>query len=484
MSIKKVFSKLHLKRLLAGLLAAGAAVFFCACELPGTEISYDGKENGVYHAHIQTPEEITPEPPEPEDPGYTESSESYMMSFVVPNDFEKMEYFSREDFKAKNPEVTYSDEELITVTEAYFSYLEKFAETGWQIKFDYAYINNDNLPELVYTSYSGDTQLVSAEFHFCTYDFDANEVIEIGSYYSQYGMGFYYVEKENLLYYFEWGPNDWVRYDYYLTINKDNKFELVASFDADLSFDKADSTAHVNHVETDYDTAMEYKEIFDKIIFSDAKELNSYSLNVMIPLEGGFVFINDEYEYEDFYGEYETKYLDAISDQYAETLKRKGDDCGYTFVYLNGDNMPDIFIKEKGKLCVYHNSVYNDEYNRTVNAYVYQIYEAEFEGNVSYSEYCRVIHVKTDENGIKTDKYYLIDQYDCLPVIELVSENENKFYINGGPVTKERFDKYSGAMSNYTFIDITDDDLYSDKDAKSVKKHFNEVLGNYNPYIF
>ena len=174
--------KTVLKRLLAGLLAAGAAFVFCACELPGGEISYDGKDGGVYHAHIPAPEEIIPEPVEITDPGYTESFESSVMNFVVPNDFDKMEYFSREDFRTKNPEVTYSNEELITVSEAYFSYMEKYIETGWQIKFSFAFITNDNLPELIYTSEAGESQILFVEFHICTYDFNKNEVVEIGSY--------------------------------------------------------------------------------------------------------------------------------------------------------------------------------------------------------------------------------------------------------------------------------------------------------------
>ena len=41
MCIKKDVLKLNLKRLLAGLLAAGAAFFFCACELSGNEIPLD-----------------------------------------------------------------------------------------------------------------------------------------------------------------------------------------------------------------------------------------------------------------------------------------------------------------------------------------------------------------------------------------------------------------------------------------------------------
>ena len=83
-----------LKRLLAGLLAAGTALIFCACELPGTEINYGDKDNSAYHAHIEKPQEVTVDVPEEKpDPGYKETYESFMMNFVVPNDFDKMVFF-------------------------------------------------------------------------------------------------------------------------------------------------------------------------------------------------------------------------------------------------------------------------------------------------------------------------------------------------------------------------------------------------------
>ncbi|MBR4412507.1 MAG: hypothetical protein IKS60_02740 [Lachnospiraceae bacterium] len=471
--------KTVLKRLLAGLLAAGAAFIFCACELPGGEISYDGKDGGVYHAHIPAPEEIIPEPVEITDPGYTESFESSVMNFVVPNDFDKMEYFSREDFRTKNPEVTYSNEELITVSEAYFSYMEKFIETGWQIKFSFAFITNDNLPELIYTSEAGESQILFVEFHICTYDFNKNEVVEIGSYYSQYGMGLYYVERENILWYSEWGKNEWIHYDYYITINQEYKFELVGSFEADVSTTDPDKTARVNHVDTDYDTLLEYQDCF-AFVSMDGIEIESYFANAMIPLEGDFVFINDEYDYENYYRQYEKIYLDAMSDKYAETLPQIRVDYEYKFVYMDGDNIPDLFVKKNDKLCFYNNSVYYDSYNQTVNAYVNPLYKAEFAGEVSYSEYYRVVHEHIDENGKTTDNYYLMDRYNFYVVMRLISENGN-YIVNDCPVTKERYDKISGSMSNYTFTDVTEDDLCSDTDENSIKKHFKEALSKYDP---
>ncbi|MBR5896937.1 MAG: hypothetical protein IKZ39_04905, partial [Lachnospiraceae bacterium] len=454
---------------------------FCACELPGGEISYDGKESGVYHSHISAPEEITQEPALPEEPGYTESYESSVINFVVPNGFDKMEYFSREDFKSINPEVTYSYDELITVSEDYFAYMEQFSETGWQIKFTYAFINNDNLPELIYTSGAGISQLTSVEFHICTYDLDKNEVVEIGSYYSQYGMGLHYVEKENILWYSDWGTNDWIHYDYYLTINKDCKFELVGSFEADVSTTDPDKLARVNHVDTDYDTLLEYQKCFD-FLLNEGKELDSYYYNAMLPLEGDFVFINDEYDFqENYYREYEKMYLDAMADQYSETLSQIAVDFEYRFIYMDGDNIPDLFVKKNDKYYYYYNSVYYDSYKQTVSTYAYPLYKAEFEGNVSYSEYYRVIHEHKDEDGKKTDNYYLIERYDFYPVLKLISENGSRYFVNDCPVTGERYDKISKAINIYTFTDISEDDLYSYQDANSVKKHFNEALSTYAP---
>ena len=64
--------------------------------------------------------------------------------------------------------------------------------------------------------------------------------------------------------------------------------------------------------------------------------------------------------------------------------------------------------------------------------------------------------------------------------MRLISENGN-YIVNDCPVTKERYDKISGSMSNYTFTEVTEDDLCSDTDENSIKKHFKEALSKYDP---
>lgn len=473
--------KTVLKRLLAGLLAAGAAFIFCACELPGGEISYDGKDGGVYQAHIPEPVEVPEEPPvEIIDPGYSETYESSLMNFVVPNDFEKMEYFSREDFKQNNPEINYSDEELLTASEAYFSTLEELSDMGWQIKFTFMSLTNDNLPELVYTSYSGDpNQNYSIEFHFCTYDFEKGEVVEIGSFYSQYGTALFYSEKDNLLSYTEWKSNDPYYYNYYVTINKDNKFELVASFSREITEYTDDSVCLVNHVETDYDTYNDYLDSFDFLVNS-RKELDYYMLNALIPIDGNYEITYDEYEYENYYEEYDDKYLKAASEAFIETLENKIVDAKYSFVFLDGDNMPEMLLEMNDKIYIYKASIYTDSENG-ISKFAYEIYHSGFEGNISYAEYNMVICEESEETGNQIDNYYLYNRYDIYPMQRYICTKDNKYYLNDCLISQDRYKDFIDKWENFTFKEILVDEMYTEKDSNSIKKHFNDALKNYAP---
>lgn len=470
------------KKVLTGLTLAGLALLICACELPYGEISYDGKETGVYHAHIPQSVDLPEEPPvEIIDPGYSETYESSLMNFVVPNDFEKLEYFSREAFSKKNQEITYSDEELLTASEAYFAFLEELYDMGWQVKFNLPCLSNDNLPELVYASYTGDFALsYSVEFHFCTYDFDQEEVVEIGSFYSQYGTTLYYSEKDNLLWYSEWKTNDSYYYNYYVTINKDNKFELVASFARDVSeYENNDSVCYVNHIETDFETLLDYLDCFDYLT-KNIQELDVYTLNSLIPIKGDYVITYDEYEYEDYYREYDDEYLKAACEGFADALDTKNSEVMYTFVYLDGDNMPEMLIKRNDKIFIYKASVYMDsEYG--ISKYAYEVNHSGFKGSISYAKYNRIICEKTEENGNQAYNYNLYSRYECYPMQQYVGTKDGKYYLNNLLIKKNRYEDFIGRWNTYSFTEITDDDMFADKDAKSVKKHFNEALSNYAP---
>ena len=467
------------KRLLAGFLAAGTALIFCACELPSGEINYGDKDKGTYHAHIVSHEDIPVDVPEEKsDPGYKETYESAMMNFVVPNDFDKMEYFSREDFQAKNPPTEYSYDEAMAVTEAYFSYMEELYETGWQVKFDFICINNDNLPELVYASYSGDmSSAVSVEFHFCTYDFETGEIIEIGSFCSQYGMSLFYVERENLLWYSEYNDYDAYLYTYFVTVNKDNKFELVASFVKDyLNFD-SNSVAYVNHIETDSDTCSEYQDKFSYLNQS-RKEIEAYSLNTLISLKGIYEYTYNEYEYENYYKQYEDDWLEAAFKSYADVLDEKTDEVGYYFAFLDGDNIPEMFVKYDDSICLFRTSIYKGD--EGISRYSYEVGNSEFNGEISYVEYYRIICDKYTGNS-NIINYSLFSGYDVVPMQSYLFTSDGIFYINGGPVKKERYEDFIGRWDEYTFTEISEDDFYYNKDEKNVKKNFYNALKNYNP---
>lgn len=474
--------KTVLKRLLAGLLAAGAAFAFCACELPGSvEINYDGKEGGTYYSHIPEPVQVPEEPPvEIIDPGYSETYESSLMNFVVPNDFEKLEYFSRKDFNEKNKEIIYSDEELLTASEAYFSSMEELSDMGWFVKFSFMSLNNDNLPELVYVAYSGDPyQSYSIEFHFCTYDFETEEVVEIGSFYSQYGTTLFYSEKDNLLSYSEWKLDDPFYYNYYVTINKDNKFELVASFARNISEYDDDSECYVNHVETDFGTLEDYLSCFD-FMFNNRKELDVYTLNALIPMEGNYEIIYDEYDYEDYFREYDDEYLKAASEAFVETLDMKKSEVMYTFVFLDGDNMPEMLIRQKDKIFIYKASVYMDS-EIGISKYAYEVNHSGFEGDISYAEYNRIICQKNEGTGGQAEDYYLYSRYEVYPMQRYFCTKDNKFYLNDCLIDRNRYEEFNTRWESYTFTDISVDDMYTDKDSGSVIKHYNDVLSTYAP---
>ena len=469
----------NFKRLLAGLLAAGTALIFCACELPGGEINYGDKDKDTYHAHIVSPADIPVDVPEEKpDPGYKETYESAMMNFVVPNDFDKMEYFSREDFEAKNPSKEYSYDETLAVTEAYFSYMEELYDTGWQVKFNFICINNDNLPELVYASYSGDmSAAVSVEFHFCTYDLDAGEVIEIGSFCSQYGMSLFYVERENLLWYSEYNDYDSYLNTYFVTVNQDNKLELVASFKKDyLNYD-SNSVAYVNNIETDSDTCSDYQDQFT-YLNKERKEIESYSLNTLISLKGIYEYTYNEYEYENYYKQYEDDWLEAAYESYAEVLKEKADEVGYYFAFLDGDNIPEMFVKYDDSICLLRTSVYKGD--EGFSRYSYEVGNSEFNGEISYVEYYRIICDKYTGNS-NIINYSLFSGYDVVPMQSYLFTSDGIFYINGGPVKKERYEDFIGRWDEYTFTEISEDDFYYNKDEKNVKKNFYEAIKNYNP---
>jgi len=478
---KKIrLSKLYLKRLLIGLMSAGAAVFLCACELPSKEVSYDGKDGGIYQATIVKPEEvIVEEPLEKTDPGYKETGESSLMNFVVLNDFGEMEYFSKEDFGNKNPEVTYSAEENQKASEAYFSYLDELVETGWQVKFDFLYINNDNMAELVYVAYSGDySQSSSVDFHFCTFDFEKNEVIEIGCFYSKYGGNLYYVEKENLLWYSEWSIDDTVFCTYYVTINKDYKFELVASFERILSTSDSDSFARVNGTDTDLGTLLEYLDCFE-YSFSDIKNLDTYTINTMIPLKGNYVFTNGEGSYDNYYTEYDDECIKAAFDVYAEELSLKAEDAGYLFVYLDGDKLPEMFLLLNDRICIYRASIYKDDSD--ISRYVFEVTNSEFEGNISYAQYNRAIHEQLNEDGNNTDYYSLYSDYECYPMQRYTMKNGEGFFINDFPVSTERFGDLIEKWNDISFTEVIESDFYTNKKESNVKKVFYETIKEYNP---
>lgn len=474
--------KTVLKRLLAGFLAAGAAFVFCACELPGNvEINYDGKDGGVYHAHISKPADLPEEPPvEIIDSGYSETYESSLMNFVVPDDFEKLEYFSSNDFKEKNKEIIYPDEKLLAASEAYFSTLEELSDMGWVVKFSFMSLTDDNLPELVYAAYSGDpTQTFSIEYHFCTYDFDKSEVVEIGSFYSQYGTTLYYSEKDNLLNYSEWKLNDSYYYTYYVTINQDNKFELVASFARDISEDEDSAVCFVNHIETDYETLNDYLSCFD-FLFNDRKDLDVNTLNALIPTEGNYEFTYNEYEYEDYYKEYDDSYLKAASEAFADAMDLKKPEAMYTFVFLDGDNMPEMLVGLKDKIFIYKASVYMDS-DIGISKYAYEVNHSGFEGDISYAAYNRIICEKNEENGNQVENYYLYNRYDVLSMQKYVCTQDNKYSLNDCLINRDKYEELNSKWESYTFTDISVDDMYTDKDSKSVIKHYYDALSTYAP---
>ncbi len=481
MCIKKDVLKLNLKRLLAGLLAAGTALIFCACELSGNEIPLDTKDSSTYHAHIKTPVDIPEEKPEEKpDPGYQETYESSMMNFVVPNDFEVLKYFSREDFESANPEATYSDEELFKASEAFLAYLDELAETGWQVKFNYFYINNDNLPELVYVVYSGEISLSSSiEFHFCTFDFDKDEVIEIGSYYTQHGADLYYAEKENILWFNEWNMSESFLKNYYVTINKDNKFELVASFEKNISSSDPDSPATVNHIDTDYSTLLEYQDCFNYLI-KYRKDLDINAINTMIPLNGNFEFVIDEYTGEIYNKEYDDDCIEAAYEAYAEALSRKTEEAEYSFIYLDGDNIPEMFLLSNDKYYVYKASIYKDE-NSDISKYVYEVTDSEFEGQLSYAAYNRAISASLKEDGNSIVNYAIYNFYNCHPMQKYTATPDGKYYINDFPVPKDRFEDIIGKWIDFSFTEVTESDFTSNKKASNVKKVFYETVKKYNP---
>ena len=470
-----------LKRLLAGLLAAGAVFLFCACELPGNAVTYDGKESVTYHAHIPEPAEVPIEPPtEIIDPGYSETYESFLMNFVVPNDFEKLEYFSRNDFAKENPEIKYSDEELLTASEAYFTFMKELSDMGWTVKFSFMSLTNDNLPELVYVSYSGDPyQNYSVEFHFCTYDFEKSEVAEIGSFYSQYGTSLFYSEKDNLLYFTEWKINDPFYYIYYVTINKDNRFELVASFSRDITEYVDDSVCLVNHIETDYETFNDYLDSFD-FLDNNRKELDVYMLNSLIPIEGNYEITYDEYEYEDYYREYEDEYLKAASEAFADVIYNKISEAKYTFVFLDGDNMPEMLLAMNDRMYIYKASVYMD-LDIGISKYAYEVNHAGFKGNISYAEYYKVICEKEDESGNQAENFYLYSRYDIYPMQRYVCTKDNNYYLNDCLISSDKYEEFSTKWESYTFTEVSADEMYTDKDTDSVKKHFYDAISNYAP---
>ena len=472
-----------LKRLLAGLLAAGTALIFCACELPGTEINYGDKDNSAYHAHIVKPQEVTVDVPEEKpDPGYKETYESFMMNFVVPNDFDKMEYFSREEFYKKNPEVKYSDDELLKASEAYFSHMQELVDMGWEVKFNFIYFNNDNLAELVYASYSGDIyEALSVEFHICTYDFETGEVIEIGTYYSQYGMSLYYVEKENLMWYTEWKDDESFLYNYYVTINQDNKFELVASFERDVSTMDPDSLARVNHIDTDYDTLMDYLGCFDYLVSDSRRELDTYSLNTMIPYEGSYVFDVSDNIYDNYYKEYDDDCLKAVCEAYVEELEYKAEDASYLFAFVDGDNLPEMFLLLNNRVCLYKASVYKDE-TWGISRYVYEVSNSELKGDLSFAEYHGVIREWSGNVKVEDVRYKIYNNYECFLMQKFVrSTDKDVFSLNGMPISRKKFEDFYGRWSEFTFTDLNITDFYQNKSEKNIEKAYYDALKNYNP---
>ena len=103
-----------------------------------------------------------------------------------------------------------------------------------------------------------------------------------------------------------------------MTINQDNKFELVASFERDVSTMDPDSLARVNHIDTDYDTLMDYLGCFDYLVSDSRRELDTYSLNTMIPYEGSYVFDVSDNIYDNYYKEYDDDCLKAVCEAYVE----------------------------------------------------------------------------------------------------------------------------------------------------------------------
>ena len=264
-----------------------------------------------------------------------------------------------------------------------------------------------------------------------------------------------------------------------MTINKDNKFELVASFEKNISSSDPDSPATVNHVDTDYATLLEYQDCFNYLI-KYRKELDINAINTMIPLNGNFEFVIDEYTREIYNKEYDEDCIEAAYEAYAEALSRKTEEAEYSFIYLDGDNIPEMFLLLNDKYYVYKASIYKDE-NSDISKYVYEVTDSEFEGQLSYAAYNRAISASLKEDGNSIDYYAIYNFYNCHPMQKYTVTPDGKYYINDFPVPKDRFEDIIGKWIDFSFTEVTESDFTSNKKESNVKKVFYETVKKYNP---
>lgn len=468
----------NIKRIVSVALAINTAVVFSACDIPVNNVSPDEKDIMNHQAKLEVqPKEETPEieiEKEESDRPLTSGN----MEFVVPSGFEKIENFSYDDFVAKNPEVIYSDEELLKASEAYFEYLDKFSEDGWNVRFSFACLNNDNLSEMINIVYSGELK-DTINFNICTYDLEKEEVVEIGNFLSDYGTSLYYIERCNFFWYAEWRSEYQSFINYYLTVNDENEFELVASFEESYDDKLEDKPYYVNNVETDYNT---YNNIICQYYVYSDKQFDIYAGK-------GFLELKNDYDYSCFIDDFEKTYTDDLIDlameEYSSFLSTQDENVHYEFAYMDYDNLPELLISEGDSktdgVTIYRAYVY--ENNGQYESNIYEAGSAGSNGKISYSINTGVYRGYEAGMGLECDYFKVLHGFvsEDLPVFlaetRMDGTDEIVYKINGALVSEERFKEYLDKWTVFEFVDVSYSDMHSEKDKKSVEKNFKKLLG-------
>ena len=466
--------------------AVAMTLSLCACNPLAYNPTCEGKEDGLYQAKLGV---VTPAVPESIDPAADAEHDrdenvtwgsSQLLNFVVPDDFEKLEKFDKDEFAKKNPYISYDSDQIIEASEAYFDHIQEFQDSGWVVKFTFALIDNNDLPEMVYVYNSGNTNY-GIEYHFCTYDFDNKEVLEIGSFHSDYNI-LYYKEKENILWYSEWDYSGEKGTDYYVTINKDKRFEVVASFESSLwSIDDSDEY-HVNNIPTDYNTYIEY---MDALWYVNSSNISPESWMEMVPLA-------DTYDFSGLINQYEAEVkpgaVDKAYEVYEDYLSKKYGEFRYEFVYLDYNEIPELVIATiddyKNKYTVYRADIYENYSTGKLDGYVFEIGSIYSDSGFDYLEYQSVSKGIYLDNGYQYTSYYAMRKFKsaAMQVFQKdpsANASNGHFYLNGCEISSNRYEQFLSTWDNYEFASINYNDMNSNIDAKEIKKLYNAKVKAY-----